>query len=222
MDSLIIKQGKDFESYINRFICISEKYDICKNKLNIVGTNIDETNKEMKDLEQNCKNIAVDVQNEYLGCTLFNATIGAFALLNNAKYKYKSMIHGTTHIDYSLLNSYHYYRISELEKKMKKIDYESRIETLETHIDDTDDLQIEIHELENKYAFLEEENKNLKNEISDLKNLLTEKGIIDKPVPIYNYINIANRILPFKKELMTVTKWINKNALPVAIPVKFV
>lgn len=216
MDSLIIKQGKDFESYINRFICISEKYDICKNKLNIVGTNIDETNKEMKDLEQNCKNIAVDVQNEYLGCTLFNATIGAFAALNNAKYKYKSMIHGTTHIDYSLLNSYHYYRISELEKKMKKIeDYESRIEILETH---TDDLQND----EYHYAFLEEENKNLKNEISDLKNLLIEKDVIDKPVSIYDYINIANRILPFKKELLTVTKWINKNALPIAIPVKFV
>lgn len=219
MDSLIINNAKVFESFINRFIKISEKYDICKNKLNIVGTNIDETKKEMTNLEQQVLQIYTNIRFHY-----GNLTFRDIKLDSLLKHK-NSVIHDLFRNpqNLSILNSYHYYRINELEKKMKKIeDYESRIEILETHIDDTDDLQIAISDLESKYDLLEEENKNLKNEISDLKNLLMEKNIIDKPVPNYDYNDIANRILPFKKELMTVTKWINKNTLPVAVPVKYI
>ena len=62
--------------------------------------------------------------------------------------------------------------------------------------------------------------KELQQENQQFKQILIENKLLSEPIPEYNYINIANRIKPFKRELIAITKWRKPVPFAVAIPVK--
>ena len=62
--------------------------------------------------------------------------------------------------------------------------------------------------------------KDLQCENQYFKQILIENKLLPEPTPDYNYVDIANRIKPFKRELISITKCCNSIPLAVAISVK--
>lgn len=89
--------------------------------------------------------------------------------------------------------------IADLNVALKKRD--DTIADLENRVIDC---QINISDLEIQVDMLQDENHDLHIELGITKVALIDAGIINMPVPVYDYTQIASRIAPFKKELLTV------------------
>lgn len=111
------------------------------------------------------------------------------------------------------------YQITKLKETSTDVDYvDKRIQyTKETYDKNMLDLTNQIDTIKETY---DKQIKELQQENQQFKQILIENKLIPEPMPEYNYTDIAKRIKPFKRELITITKWRKSVPFAVAISVK--